>query len=445
MDRIYFKDESKYEGYADTLFIPETEDELVLYVREQSKMEENVTIQGSLTGITGSGVPARGAVIKTGKLNKISIRNEDNNWYAYAQSGVTGEQLEHSVAKETGDSFFFPALPTEKTATLGGIAACGAKGINVRYYGEFKDYVEECRICTADGEIRDITRDMLEYDELFGSEGMLALFLSFKIRLLKKPERIWGILFQFEGDSLAVRFTEQIEKRPQITAIEYMDRNTVEVIGLYKKDMSALASLPDIEGHIQALIYVEIIGSTDDELEAEAGSLLEAGVEVGGDPEKAWAMCGDEGVERLRTYRHAASECVNMEIGKVNARHPGVHKLSLDIQQNLINRNRLLKEYRSCLEKSGIPYCIFGHFGVNGPYVNILARNQAEYNEGELLLEKWVQKAYDQQLQVFSEHGVGKLKRGMFKRNAPDILKNAMIQKKEKWDAKGILNPMNMI
>lgn len=445
MEKIYFQDESKYEGGATALFVPKTAEELVAYVKQKSREKENITIQGSLTGITGSGVPAGGVAVKTEKLNMISVRQEENKWYVYAQAGVTGGQLEHMVAKETGDTYFFPVLPTEKTATLGGIAACRAKGIHNRYYGELKDYVMECRICTADGETRDVTRDMLEFEELFGSEGMLIIFLSFKLRLIEKPKSIWGVLFQFEKDTSAVGFTEKIEAGSSVTAIEYMDSNTIEVIQRYKKNMSAIATLPDIEKQIQALVYVEIIGSTEDSVEATAEYLLDACIEAGGNPEKAWAMCGEEDVECLRAYRHAASECVNMEVGKVNATYPGVRKLSLDIQQIALDRDKLLKEYRNCFERCGIPYCIFGHFGEGGPYVNLMARNQMEYVKGELIFDKWVKKAYEEGADVFGEHGIGKLKRGLFKRNAPKAIMEERVRRKEKWDADGILNPENMI
>lgn len=36
MERIYFQDESKYRGSADALFIPETKEELIAYVKEKS-------------------------------------------------------------------------------------------------------------------------------------------------------------------------------------------------------------------------------------------------------------------------------------------------------------------------------------------------------------------------------------------------------------------------
>lgn len=445
MEKVYFQDESKYGGSADVLLVPETIEELVAYVKEKSAEKETITIQGALTGIVGSGVPAGGLAVKTENLNKISIQQDEKGWYAYAQAGVTGEQLEQVAARETKDVCFFPVLPTEKTATLGGAAASGARGIYTRYYGVFKDYIEECQVCTAKGEIIKITRDMQEFEEIFGSEGMLVLFLSFKIRLIQKPQQIWGILFRFVDDTSAVRFTEQIAMRRQITTIEYMDRNTIRLIETYKKNMTAIASLPDMGEQIQSLIYVEIAGESDEEAEEEAAYLLEACVEAKGNPDDAWAMCTEEEIERLRAYRHAASECVNMEVGKVNGTHPEVRKLSLDTNRHLTDRERLLAEYQSCLEKTGIPYCIFGHFGEGGPYVNLMARDGVQYKEGMRILEEWVQKAYEDSEEVFGEHGIGKLKKGMFKRNAPKAVIREAVQRKVKWDPDGILNPENMI
>ena len=444
MEKIYFQDESKYGGSAEGLFVPETIEELVDYVKEKNIQKETITIQGALTGIAGSGVPVRGLAVKTEKLNMISIQQDEKGWYAYAEAGVTGVQMEHLIARETEDSCFFPVLPTEKTATLGGIAASGAKGIYYRHYGVFKDYIEECRICTAKGEIMDVTRDRQEFTEIFGSEGMLVLFLSFKVRLIPKPRQTWGILFRFRDDISAVRFTGQIEARPYITAIEYMDRNTIDLIETYKKHMAPIASFPDMGEHIQSLIYTEIAGGTEEEVEKEASYLLETYIEAKGDPEDAWAMCTEDEVERLRAYRHAASECVNMEVGKVKGECPEVCKLSLDVSQCLTDREMLLKEYRNRLEHSGIFYCIFGHFGEGGPYVNLVAKDSTQYKEGMCILEEWVKKAYKNQDKVFGEHGVGKLKKEMFKRNAPEAVKKELAQRKEKWDSNGIFNPGNI-
>lgn len=445
MDRIYFQDESKYRGSADALFIPETKEELIAYIKEKNAQKETITIQGALTGITGSGVPVKGMALKTEKLNRISIQEDEKGWYAYAEAGVTGEQLEQIVTRETKDACFFPLLPTETTATLGGIAASGAKGIYTRSYGVFKDYVEQCQVCTAIGDIIEVTRDMPEFGEIFGSEGMLVLFLSFKIRLIKKPQHIWGILFRFTDDRTAVRFAERIEERQHITAVEYMDKHTIRLIETYKKNMSAISSLPNIGEQIQALIYVETAGESEEEAEEEAAGLLEACIEAGGDPEDAWAMCTEEEVERLRAYRHAASECVNMEVGKVNGEYPEVCKLSLDTTRSLTDRETLLNEYRSRLDKSNIPHCIFGHFGEGGPYVNLMAKDSAQYKEGTRIMEEWIHKAYEDDAEVFGEHGVGKLKKGMFQRNAPEMIVKEVVQRKEKWDPEGILNPGNMI
>lgn len=444
MDAACFQDESKYEGGADALFVPETVEELTAYVKSSKEQGQTITVQGGLTGITGSGVPVSGCAVSMQKLNKVTVLEQDGIYYAKAQAGTTAEQLEKVVRQETRGRMFLPVLPTEKTATLGGIAACGARGIYAWHYGELQDYVTELCLCNAQGELQTYTRDMPEFKELFRSEGMYGILISFDIRLVEKPSNIWGIMFQFESDSAACAFSGQIEARPGLLVIEYMDRKTTDLIEMHKKGMNSIAALLDLEKKTNALIYVELAGSTQEDAAEGAECLLEACMEVGGDPDLAWAMCTEEEIDRLRAFRHAASECVNMEIGAANGMDKRIRKLSVDICPLAPDRISLLEGYRKELQESGLQYCIFGHFGKCSPYVNIIAENYMQYKKGTELIKRWIKNAYKEHAQVFQEHGVGKMKKELFCELAPvDVVSHA-IRQKEKWDRDAFFNPGNM-
>ena len=442
---IIIQDESKYTGEADAVYTPETVEELKEIIRTAKKEGKKLTPHGSLTGITGAGVPCGSCALDMTHLKRVEIYAKNNEWFVRMQSGITGDEAEGYIRQKTKNEMFLPVFPTEKTATLGGIAATGARGIHFWKYGKLIDYVDGMTVIEADGEEKYLRRNEKGFLDYFRSEGMYGVIVSLEIRLITKPRYWWGILFQFVKKDSASDFAEKISGMKEIIALEYLDNRTIRLIEKYKKNLESISELPDIENDIYSAVYVEIAGDSEESLMEQAEILLERCLELEEYPERAWAVCTEEEIERLRAYRHAASECVNMEIALSHGKDERIYKLSLDIQKDLKDRKKILKVYENIFESCGIQYCIFGHWGTGGPYVNMIPKDYEQYQKGLYIFETVIKKAYAEGAEVFYEHGVGKVKKQLFLKCAPDRLQKEMECIKGIKDEDGFWNPQNMI
>ncbi len=437
----YLVDESKYKGDATSISFPETKEEILEIIKICKNKNEGITIQGALTGIVGGGVPSKDHIMNMKKMNKILSLNNEN--ILEVEAGTSIDEIESYIRKETNNMYFFPIIPTEKTATIGGMFGSGSNGIQSHYYGELVNYIEEIKLCTANGEIKDIKEE--EIKEMFRSEGMFGVIISFKLKLVKKLPHLFGVAFFFDSDEIACTFADEINENEGVLAVEYMDRNTIEIIEQYKSNMSSISELPDISLETKALIYVEVAGESEEKLEEALNNIIEKCMECGGDPDNTWAMSTEEEIESVRAFRHAGSECVNMTIAKNNIEFKEIKKISLDIGWRKKSRYDIIKNYRNIFEENNINYCIFGHIGMKQPYVNIISNTEDEYFKAVEIIKKIIKKAYEEGEILFSEHGVGKLKRHLFLELAPENIITESKMLKNKWDKENLFNLENKI
>jgi len=88
----YLKDASNTEGFCDSVYFPESVNDLQEIFREAAENGTQVTISGNRTGLTGAAVPKGGIVISTERLNKIIEINRDEltkyskNYYFYLKT-----------------------------------------------------------------------------------------------------------------------------------------------------------------------------------------------------------------------------------------------------------------------------------------------------------------------------------------------------------------------
>jgi D-lactate dehydrogenase (cytochrome) len=196
---LYLDDEShSFDGAAEKLFFPKTEDELALLLRNANDAGTPVTIQGGRTGLTGAAVPLGGVVVNLEKMNRLLYMNYIPAEAIYsigAEAGVILEDLvkaiasknlstlegigtpEHQAAlarfKTESSDFTFPVDPTETSAWLGGIVACNASGARTYKYGAVREWVRRIRVVLSNGDILDIHRG-----QVHAKDGKLAIVHS---------------------------------------------------------------------------------------------------------------------------------------------------------------------------------------------------------------------------------------------------------------------------
>ena len=111
----YLVDASNTKGFCDSVYFPETVDDIVQVLKEANLNRFSVTVSGNRTGVTGGGVPAGGIVISTEKLNRIIDIDEENRCVV-VEPGVLLSDLEKEVK---GKNLFYPPDPTEKSCFIG--------------------------------------------------------------------------------------------------------------------------------------------------------------------------------------------------------------------------------------------------------------------------------------------------------------------------------------
>lgn len=440
----HLTDESKFQGQGESLSTPTTLEELSALLAHYHKVGEQVTIQGSLTGITGAAVPAKGHILDMKSLNSIEVIPKEEGFWVTVQGGAKAEEVEKVLRQETKNSHMLPCLPTEKTATIGGILASGGKGLQSYGYGCLQDYTKELQICRADGTMEILSQDHPSFGDFFHSEGMLGVIVSATFQTVVKPAQTWGLLFPLSDFDQAIQMSRSIQTMEGMAVVELMDQRTLGIIGEFQPHMNHISALPPLPDWVACVLYVEVEADTEDQMDQRIDGLIQACEEAAGDPDIPWAMCTEEEVARLQAYRHSASECVNMKVAQFNAQDKRIRKISVDIQWQETDPAFWLGEYTPLLEESGLSYCIFGHFGRGGPYVNIIAEDFAQYQAGLTLVEGFMQRGYQQKAVVCGEHGVGKLKKNLFHKVAPVETMNYYMKLKTKWDNEKTFNPENM-
>ena len=129
----YLTDESRLVGDSiNTLYFPESTDDVAAVVREVAERGESLTISGGRTGIVGGAVPQ-------GSLNLISLEKlgskifigYDGEWFARVAAGTLIEDLYTYLRNgvyaylpgvfqaHDEQKLFYPVNPTETTAQVG--------------------------------------------------------------------------------------------------------------------------------------------------------------------------------------------------------------------------------------------------------------------------------------------------------------------------------------
>jgi len=444
----YLTDESRLTGFADSISFPRSEEEVIRIIRELKGTP--ITIQGANTGIVGGAVPRGGHIMNLSGMKRVFdfklLRSGEGR--ITVEPGLTLDELAVAVTscfKRT--PMFWPPRPTETTATVGGVAALAAKGINACHYGDSRKYIEEIRFVDDGGAVHTVSRDRdaEELDQLLGSEGIAGPVTRLTLRLLPKPESVWGLGFFFTEDGQAELCAEALRHLPSendnawVSAMEYMDKNTLDLIESRKIVVEGIRSLPDVPKDTRAMIYVELEGEDQgiEELMVCIAGITDG---HGSDPDKAWAVMGEADADKLHVFRHTAPEAVNLRIAGVRSIDDRIRKLGTDIAFPERDIRETIEEYRKDLRESGLPGCIFGGISDSHMHVNIVPVNYEQYAAGKELIQRWSAKAAGKGGSVITEHGIGKLKQEIMSSGQLESVRDFYRPLKEKYDPENIFN-----
>lgn len=437
----FLVDAANYKGHCDSVYFPENADEAAQVIKQANKDKTTITIAGNGTGLTGARVPEGGIVISTDKMNKVVEINEEEK-YAVVEPGVLLSEFNKEVENK---GLFYPPDPTEQDCCIGGNVAANASGAKTFKYGPTRDYVLELDVILPTGESAAIKRgeifangyeltltatngtelnlpipdydmpgvkhaagyycrkDMDAIDLFIGSEGTLGLVTRIKLKLIDKPESILSSVIFFSNEDDALNFVTGARDASR------SENDIADALGIEFFDKRSLKFLsddyPNIPAEAQSAVWFEQELTSDNEEE-----LMERWLELiaahNGDEANSWFASDDKDRERFHGFRHAVSWKVSEYIVR-----QGIRKVGTDVAVPDDEFIGFYKQAIDLVENAGLDYVAYGHFGNSHLHLNMLPKNDDEYETSKALYGKLCRNAVNAGGTISAEHGIGKLKR----------------------------------
>jgi len=476
----FLRDESRRTGTADRIAFPRTESEVLEALAEARANRMPVTTQGARTGIAAGAVPEGGLVLNLSRMDQIHAPRGNA---VRVQPGASLDAVRAALPPH----LYFSPDPTETTASIGGMISCNSSGALSYLYGPTRNHVLGLRVATLSGEILDLRRgrdkaDGLRFrlgalsgtlpplprpavknaagyftdphmdlvDLFIGSEGTLGVVTEATLRLLPAPGAVWGLMAFLPSSSSAAGFVDALRQSSRggpapLAAIEYFDSRALRFLGEHAEELASqgISAPPLREG--ASCIYAEWHAPAAPAAEAALMAAAELLPGFGADPDASLLADNPHDIEKLKLFRHAVPELVNSAIDERRKIHPGLVKLGTDMSVPDSRLADILALYEADLAASGLEHLIFGHIGANHLHVNILPRHPADYAAGRALYARWAAQVIAWGGSIAAEHGIGKLKRDLFRQMAGEESIRKMRDLKKLLDPGWLLNPGTLL
>ena len=428
---------------------PESEAELREIVLQAGARGEALTPQGLRSSTTGASVAEHGVALSLERMTRI-IDIDPARGAARADAGVNLGELKRALRAQ---GLFYPPDPTsENECTLGGTVACNASGSRTYRYGPTRPWIEALRVVLADGSAHELRRSRTNknatgyfgfqdaIDLWIGAEGTLGVVTEVELRCLPAPPGDWSALAFFPSWREAVSFVLAVdgERRAGKLAprcLELFDAVSLSVV-------APEASAFRVPANAGAAIEFEE--------ECEPGRELDhfdawyAAIEAfGGLAEDTIVARSEAEKLELRKLRHAIPAGMN-ERG-AHAVRQGGRKVSTDYAVPLAALPVLMEDsFRIAAELFGGLTTGYGHVGNGHPHFNLLAEDPEQLEHAMRAARAMTVRALELGGTLSAEHGIGKLKRGLFAELYPSWLVDAMRSVKRSLDPKGLFAPGNL-
>jgi FAD/FMN-containing dehydrogenase len=415
----------RFSGRALAVVRPGSTDEVAAVLRVCADAGVGVVPQGGNTGLVGGSVPRGGeVVVSLRRLDAIEGLDADAGEVTVG-AGATLAAVQ-SAARAAGWDVGVD-LGARDTATIGGMVATNAGGVNVLRQGTMRRQLLGFEAVLVDGSVirrlPGMPKDNTGYDLgglLAGSEGTLAVITRVRLRLVPalvhRAVAVIGLADAAAVVAVAGRLRRELDS---VLALELFTDDGMELVMRHAKVSAPFAARrPDY-------LLVEVGSGAGDPGEELAERLLAPDVD-----EDAVVMATDSaGRHRLWQLRERHTEAVNAE---------GVpHKLDVSVP---IGRYAELVERApsavAAVQPDARTIC-YGHVGDGNLHVNILGPSPDDQGVDDAVLELVLSLGGS----VSAEHGIGVAKVGWLVRDRGADAVAAMRAIKDAWDPAAILNP----
>jgi len=414
--------------YPEAVVRPRDSEELHQIVLSANEYHVPLFPRGAGTGFSGGSLAVDGGVvIDFLGLNKVLDLDEDD-MLVRVQPGVVTLHLQKLV--ESHKLYFPPDPASLKICTIGGNVAENAGGPHCLKYGVTRDYVLAIDGFTGDGRPfaagKAIHKNRAGYDLrhlLIGSEGTLAVFSAFTLKLIPRPETRILFLAWFRAIHDAAAMVNQLLHRGIMpSSIEFMDEGSIKAV-----EQHAHMGLPT---GFQALLLIEIDGRHDEmpliqKRVEDCLSTSASNIQV--------AHQADE-QEKLWEVRRKASPAM---------RQFGNKKANQDIVVPRKSIPTALDGLKHISQRHRINVINFGHIGDGNIHVNIMydGNNPDDCQRAELAVHDLFDLVNSLGGSISGEHGIGLAKKKHLPRNIDTTSYDLMRAIKRDFDPHGILNP----
>lgn len=470
----YLSDSSNYKGTADTVYLPETAQEIIDLVKKCNSEKTKITISGNGTGLTGSRVPEGGIVVSMEKFNKVIELNKEEK-FLRVEPGMILKDLQDYVEE---NKLFYPPDPTERNCFIGATVATNSSGAKSFKYGPTRDYVIGLKLILPTGDTISVERGKIfssgysfsfitdqgnkcEFDvpafempntknasgyfckknmdliDLFiGSEGTLGIITELKLKLLDYNDNILSCVvffpteedaFNFIDEARAITKSSSGELHLSARGLEFFDKLTLNFLR---------PDYPTIPENTCSVWFEQELTTNEDEL---TEAWLELIQKHNADAEAAWLAVDKKEQEKFKDFRHAIAWRVNEVVARRNLR-----KIGTDISVPVQSFRSFYKWMVELVERNNMEYVVYGHFGNCHPHLNMLPKDQDDFVKSKNLYFEICSEAVRLKGTVSAEHGIGKMKRDYLLMMYGENVISRMAKLKLNFDPNKILNIGNI-
>ncbi len=429
---LHSRDVSHHRGAPPAgVIFPLTTDEVSRTLAWCCDNEVPVTPWGAGSSLEGNPIPSCGGlVMDLTRMNRIvEIRREDLQ--VDVQPGVLRKELNRQLGRH---GLFFPPDPGAD-ATIGGMIANNASGVQTVKYGATRDRVLRLEVVLPDGSVihtgTRAHKSSSGYDltRLFvGSEGTLGVVTEATLKLAGLPAQVLAATVPFATlDGAAEAVAAMMGAGVDPAALELV---TPGLLALMNREAGlGLAEAPSL--------FVELHGVSEAAL-AEAAALAEEICRACGASAFASGIAREARAELWRA-RHEALETIRRA-------HPGKETLIVDVAVPISRLPELVVFAQGVVDRSGVPGYVFGHAG-DGNFHVVLAGDPDDrdvWPRIEAANERVVARAIELGGTCTGEHGIGIGKRRWMESEHGPGAVALMRAIKRLVDPQGLMNPGKM-
>ena len=415
----------RFHGEALAVVRPGSTDEVSRALAVCTQAGVGVVPQGGNTGLVGGSVPRGGEVVLSLlRLNEIEQVDRASGEVTVGAGATLAavQAMAHAAGWEVGVD-----LGARDSATIGGMVATNAGGVNVVRHGPMRSQLLGFEAVRADGTILrrlpGMLKDNTGYDLgglLAGSEGTLAVITAVRLRLVPPQRHRAVCVIGLADASSAVAAASELRRTVgSVVALELFTDAGLELIIQHGAARAPFAARTPV------YLLVEVASDATDPTDG-----LLAAIEAIRVADASAAVATDAaGRHRLWQLRERHTEVINAA---------GVpHKLDVSVPS---------ARYAELIERAPVAVAavapdaqtiVYGHVGDGNLHVNVLGPAPDDHQTDDAVLELVLELGGS----VSAEHGIGVAKVAWLVRDRGEETVAAMRAMKDAWDPAGILNP----